>query len=622
MKRTCKALSVLLTLCLLLGLAPTARAEATSGACGDDLTWAYFNGTLTISGAGAMTDYSSIFDVPWYDISGKITSVVIKNGCTHIGRNAFDNLWYLKSVTLPEDGGLESIGRSAFEHCQRLESITLPNGLTTIGTWAFASCRNLKNITIPEGVAVLGSSVFQSCGKLTSVALPASLEKLDTSAFAYCYALAEFKLAPGSEDFCVQDGVLFSRDMTTLIAYPCGRTGQDGKPMTSYSIPDDVQTVGANAFYNAVALSSVSIPGSVTKLGDNAFVGTALTSVKLPEGLTTIGRYAFSSCKSIESVVIPGSVTSVGEGAFAYCTALRYAIVQRDTPAIGDYAFSGCTELSWIAIPSTVTRIGGGAFNSCAALEDVYYAGAEDEWNAVEGRNVLWRAAIHCGADCGTCGTDLKWLLNEGTLHIFGEGAMTERPWLTAHKSDITAVDVASGVTGIVIGAFNGCSNLKYIILPASVTDVGRLATGGCTGLTDVYYGGDLTSWYSLRNNLPMGNNPLENAKVHCNTTGPWTAITAVPWEQMIDWCAVQNVPEGAVLIAARYDGEGCMTGVWTHRFDSAEDYWKMESIIPDGEGDEFMLILVDGETFAPLCGSWDNISELPEPEWDPEEER
>ena len=109
-------------------------AEATSGTCGENLTWTLDNeGTLTISGTGAMTDY--YYDAPWHSSSENIKSVVIEDSVT-------------------------SIGYSAFYGCSNLTSITIPDSLTSIGEWAFGCCSSLTSITIPDSVTSIGERAF------------------------------------------------------------------------------------------------------------------------------------------------------------------------------------------------------------------------------------------------------------------------------------------------------------------------------------------------------------------------------------------------------------------------------------------------------------------------------
>jgi len=143
---TKKILSILLTLCMCMSLFATVPVSAaTSGTCGANLTWTLDDdGTLTISGTGAMTNYS-YSSVPWYSSENKIKKVIIGNNVTTIGNYAFFDCYSLtSSVTIPNS--VTSIGNYAFYSCDSLTSVTIPNSVTTIGNFAFYDCYNLSDV--------------------------------------------------------------------------------------------------------------------------------------------------------------------------------------------------------------------------------------------------------------------------------------------------------------------------------------------------------------------------------------------------------------------------------------------------------------------------------------------
>ena len=139
-----RILSAGLILCILTGLLfalPIAASAVESGTCGDNLTWTLDdNGTLTISGTGKMYDYYS----PWSNATTSVKTVVIQNGVTSIGSEAFYGCGSLTSVTI--QNGVTSIGESAFYRCNGLTSITIPGSVTSIGSWAFDWCESLTDV--------------------------------------------------------------------------------------------------------------------------------------------------------------------------------------------------------------------------------------------------------------------------------------------------------------------------------------------------------------------------------------------------------------------------------------------------------------------------------------------
>ena len=123
------------------------------------VTWSLDDaGTLTISGTGNMENYNRFARTPWHDKAEKIKSIIINDGVTSIGDNAFKYCNKLTSVTLPNS--VTSIGDYAFEFCANLTSITIPEGVTSIGDYAFGLCVSLESINIPDSVTFIGENAF------------------------------------------------------------------------------------------------------------------------------------------------------------------------------------------------------------------------------------------------------------------------------------------------------------------------------------------------------------------------------------------------------------------------------------------------------------------------------
>ena len=144
---------------------------AASGKCGDNLTWSYNNGVLTISGSGAMYDYP-VYDtpgssqcMPWYACKSSITAVNIAEGVTSIGACAFWGCSSLASVTTPST--ISTIGFGAFTDCTRLQQATIKSGF--VGESAFIRCTALNTVTVGSGVTGFGISAFENCTGLTGV---------------------------------------------------------------------------------------------------------------------------------------------------------------------------------------------------------------------------------------------------------------------------------------------------------------------------------------------------------------------------------------------------------------------------------------------------------------------
>jgi hypothetical protein len=370
----------------------------------ETLTWTLDNGTLTISGTGAMPNcnYSpspSYSPSPWMKHLNSITTVNIQNGVTTIGESAFWLCSSLTSITIPDS--VTTIGDGAFYLCCSLTSITvssgntayasedgvlfdksketiiaypegktgsydIPNSVTTIGYRAFYYCRSLTSITIPNSVTTIGGSAFYDCRSLTSITIPNSITTIGDYAFYGCDSLASITVGSGNTAYASEDGVLFNKSKTEIISYPGGKTG------STYNIPNSVTTIGNGAFEDCSSLTSITIPNSVTTIGDAAFGGCrSLTSITIPNSVTTIGGGAFYGCYILTSITIPNSVTTIGNGAFEDCDSLTSITIPNSVTTIEYRAFWYCESLTSITIPSPVTIIGYLAFAGCSSLRDV-----------------------------------------------------------------------------------------------------------------------------------------------------------------------------------------------------------------------------------------------------------
>ena len=442
-----KVVSLTLVLCMLLSFMPIIASAATSGTCGDNLTWTLDNnGTLTISGTGEMDTWDSSSNVPWYSNRDSIKNVIIENGAMSIGDRAFCDCSGLMSVTIPNSvtsigdmafegcssltsitipNSITIIGWFAFEKCGSLTSVTIPNSVTSIGVGAFHSCSSLTNITIPDSVTSIGDCAFGLCSNLTNITIPNSVTSIDKRLFLKCSSLTSVTI-PNSVT-SIDYGAFESCSSLASVTIPDSVTNIDdkafiycsslenikvddksryyssidgnlynhdktelmqyaiGKNDKTFNILNSVTSIGENAFATCMNLTSIAIPNSVTSIGDGAFEEcSSLTSITIPNSVTYIGSYAFESCSSLMSITIPNSVTSIGGSAFEYCSSLTSITIPNGVTSIGEDAFGDCSSLTSVAISNSVTSIGKWAFDSCESLTDVYYSGSKEQWNSID----------------------------------------------------------------------------------------------------------------------------------------------------------------------------------------------------------------------------------------------
>lgn len=348
-----------------------------SGSCGENATWEfdYSTGRLTISGTGAMEDYSFYDNAPWYEHMYYINRVVIQKGITSIGKNAFGDCEYLTGVTIPE--GVESIGDYAFWDCKRLRRITIPDGVTHIGRGAFDNCVRLVDITLPESATSIGEGAFEDCDAIENIALPSGMTSIAAHTFSSCRAL---------KNIVIPDGVTSIGN--SAFSY-CG--------LTDIMIPENVEYIGEWAFRGCEKLESIVIPDGITSIGDYTFCEcSSLTDITLPESVESIGKHAFEK-SAITNITLSDNVTSIGESAFEKSKLTNIEIPDGVT-RIENNTFYACDTLTDVMFSADVTFIGRDAFAQCNRLTDVYYGGSEEKWKEIDisfSNDPLINATIH-----------------------------------------------------------------------------------------------------------------------------------------------------------------------------------------------------------------------------------
>lgn len=376
-----------------------------SGVCGDSVEWKLTgDNTLTISGSGAISDYSKL-EAPWNDVRERINHIVISDGVTRIGNYAFFDCYEMEDISIADT--VTYIGDYAFSNCDHLESLRLPDSVTDTGInvceksvelkdiyfskslkqineYFCSNCYSLTKVKIPDGVEEIGNSVFYACTGLTDVDIAGSVETIGMYAFCSAFPTkgeAILTLPNGIKE--IQESAFYASNLTEI------------------NFPDSLQIIGRGAFVLSDRLTSIIIPKSVIKIENGAFSSCLrLQNIQLPDSDIQYEDGVFSRCDTLEEVYLPDSMNVIPDEMFKYDTNLEYVYIPEsvysigaeafyrsgikriDLPIslelIGDSAFSG-TNLAAVVLPKHVTSLGKEAFAMSTDLKSVIFTGEPPE---------------------------------------------------------------------------------------------------------------------------------------------------------------------------------------------------------------------------------------------------
>ena len=475
-------------------------------------------GDSAFDGCGALTELQIPEDVTSIGTSAfngcsSLTSITIPESLTVIPGNAFNGCAALTTLSIPPT--VTVIEGEAFANCVSLRSVDIPQGVTTVGDWAFCLCDNLKAVRVAESVREIGHDAFDACDRLESIMIlnadcvlddkiTSPLDGLTIYGPDGCTAETHaagngISFVPISDSGKAGDDLFwaFSAGSGTLALEGSGEMydyeGEgDGCPWREYResittvlLPDDLTSIGENAFVFCRAIQALTIPERVTRIGDSAFGSCeALASIVIPESVTEIEAYAFCYCESLTSVTIPGSVSSLGDGLFQDCSSLSTLTISEGVTRIGAIAFGYCGDLTSVTIPKSVSAIDDRAFSSCGKLL-TFSVHPDNPAYTTDDSGVLYSK-------------DQSALIafpggKSGQFDI-PEGVTAINPGAFAGCDGLTSVSIPNGLVSIGEDAFRDCSGLESAAIPDGVSYLGPYAFYGCERLRSITIPGSVSS--------------------------------------------------------------------------------------------------------------------------------
>lgn len=404
---------------------------------------------------------------------GKSQDVEIPEGVTGISSGAFPS--QLTKVWVP--ASVRTIDYEAFKGTN-LQEITFqddsahPSQLTAIYDEAFSNTP-IETLTLPRSVqTVVGA--FEGMAGLKTLHLGPNIGPgLLVGDFQYTPSLTTIDVDPDNANYTSDEGVLYTKDHSSLIAYPTAKN-----PGGSYAVLEGTTTIEQSAFENA-QVATVTMPSTLRTIGSQAFTHSHLTSLTLPDGFESAGYWAFAYAEKLTSVDI-GGATSLPDGAFIYARSLASVNLRPDLgrlTMLDGSALMG-TALTSLTLPDSVTSIGQWSLASNTSLTQLQLgAGLSSIGSgALSGDTALATVTVNPA--------NASFSEVDGVLYTKDGASLILYPASRAGNE----YEVPAGTTAIGYQAFDRARSLTRVILPEGLTTIDYSAFEGCTNLVDMTF--------------------------------------------------------------------------------------------------------------------------------------
>ena len=256
-----------------------------------------------------------------------------------------------------KDGG--EVTELLWDKGNTVEKVVLPEKLERLEASAFAFCEALTEIDLPEGVQFLGRNAFERCG-FASICIPDSVTEIEGNPFKNCKALRTVELSPNHPLLTVQDGMLIDHVHQRVL-----------RRLTTGAVcivPEGIKEIADGAFGRIPELTEITLPGSLEKIGEAAFIYCGMREITIPKGVAEIARMAFYHCDQLETVHLQEGLRGIGWDAFSECASLSDIRLPNTLERIELRAFAHCTSLKQLTIPASVTTMYAGFVDADTVL--------------------------------------------------------------------------------------------------------------------------------------------------------------------------------------------------------------------------------------------------------------
>lgn len=386
-----------------------------------------------------------------FNSADKTASVKAKSASTISGEIAIPGL-ALNNGTIYT---VTAIDVEGFYNARKLTGITIPSSVTSIGESAFYYCASLASVTLGTGITEISKYCFESCSALTTITIPSNVTSIGRGAFFGCASLASVSLGTG------------------------------------------ITEIPQSCFWGCSALTSITIPSSVTSIGEWAFHGSGLTSIIIPNRVTSIGNNAFNSLGLTSATFESTNGWTVEQG-----TAVDVTVPSQNAT----YLTSALVDSSWTRDSSATSKYLNFSYDFSTKEATLYSVDSTvvgayvPELTAYNGTNYT----------VTTIGEKYSSVVSKTLQEItIPETVTSIRQKAFYQNSSLKKVTFASGInlTEIPELVFGYCTSLTDIVIPSSVTSIGKGAFYYCTSLTEftipssvksigqsAFYGSGLTS--------------------------------------------------------------------------------------------------------------------------------